>query len=92
MPVTQELKQLGLTNTWWGLILPYTALGIPFATVILVNVMEDLPAEVSEVIAMDAPRQGEPTVEEKNFFANLKERFKKPTPGAVPGGGTGPAR
>ena len=45
VPVAQELKQLGWTNTWLGLIGPYTALGIPFATVILVAVMDDLPKE-----------------------------------------------
>jgi DNA helicase-2/ATP-dependent DNA helicase PcrA len=29
-----------------------------------------------ELIDLGAPRKGEPTAEEKNFFANLKERFK----------------
>jgi raffinose/stachyose/melibiose transport system permease protein len=53
VPVTQELKQLGLTNHWLGLILPYTALGIPFATVILVGVMDDLPEEVHEAAVID---------------------------------------
>lgn len=53
VPVTQELKQLGLTNNWLGLILPYTALGIPFATVILVGVMDDLPEEVHEAAVID---------------------------------------
>ena len=53
VPVTQELKQLGLTNNPVGLILPYTALGIPFATVILVGVMDDLPEEVHEAAVID---------------------------------------
>jgi len=38
--------------------------------------LEDLPPEGVELIDLGAPRKGEPTVEEKNFFANLKERFK----------------
>jgi raffinose/stachyose/melibiose transport system permease protein len=53
VPVTQELKMLGWTNTYAGLIGPYAALGIPFATVILVNVMDDLPEEIHEAAVID---------------------------------------
>ncbi|NOK06233.1 MULTISPECIES: ATP-dependent helicase [Myxococcus] len=53
--------------------------------------LEDLPPEVIEIVEMDAPRQGPPTTEEKNFFANLKERFKKPAIPGTPPGGTGPS-
>ncbi|CAM3696986.1 UvrD-helicase domain-containing protein [Corallococcus sp. ZKHCc1 1396] len=49
--------------------------------------LEDLPPDAFENVDMDAPRQGPPDEKEKNFFANLKERFKKPTPGG-PGPGT----
>ena len=34
-------------------------------------------------VDLDAPRKGPPTTEEKNFFANLKERFKAPAPGGA---------
>ncbi|MBJ6765330.1 UvrD-helicase domain-containing protein [Myxococcaceae bacterium JPH2] len=48
--------------------------------------LEDLPPEAVETMDMDAPRQGPPDEKEKNFFANLKERFKaRPLP---PGSGT----
>ncbi|QSQ19356.1 UvrD-helicase domain-containing protein [Pyxidicoccus parkwayensis] len=47
--------------------------------------LEDLPEEVVEKMDLEAPRQGPPTTEEKNFFANLKERFKKPPPGGSAG-------
>jgi DNA helicase II / ATP-dependent DNA helicase PcrA len=47
--------------------------------------LEDLPPDTVEVIDLEAPRAGPPTVEEKNFFANLKERFK------AKGAGGGPA-
>ncbi|WP_224243380.1 ATP-dependent helicase [Hyalangium gracile] len=47
--------------------------------------LEDLPAEVVEQIDLEAPRTGAPTEQEKNFFANLKERFK------AKGAGGGPA-
>ncbi|MET0406009.1 MAG: UvrD-helicase domain-containing protein [Cystobacter sp.] len=51
--------------------------------------LEDIPAELVEVVDLDAPRKGPPTTEEKNFFANLKERFKAPAPGG--GGAARPA-
>jgi DNA helicase-2/ATP-dependent DNA helicase PcrA len=38
--------------------------------------LEDLPPEVVEVIDLKAPRTGPETPQERNFFANLKERFK----------------
>jgi DNA helicase-2/ATP-dependent DNA helicase PcrA len=53
--------------------------------------LEDLPPDVVEKVDLDAPRQGLPTAEEKNFFANLKERFKKPG-AAGPGPSGGPQR
>lgn len=53
VPVTQELKGLGLVNNYLGLIGPYTALGIPFASVILVSVMDDIPLELHEAAIVD---------------------------------------
>lgn len=53
VPMTQELKGLSLLNTYLGLIGPYTALGIPFATVILVSVMDDIPLELHEAAIVD---------------------------------------
>ncbi|HYH99637.1 ATP-dependent helicase [Hyalangium sp.] len=47
--------------------------------------LEDLPPETVELIDLEAPRTGAPTAQEKNFFANLKERFK------AKGAGGGPA-
>jgi DNA helicase-2/ATP-dependent DNA helicase PcrA len=47
--------------------------------------LEDLPASAVELIDLEAPRVGPPTEQEKNFFANLKDRFK------AKGAGGGPA-
>jgi DNA helicase-2/ATP-dependent DNA helicase PcrA len=49
--------------------------------------LEDIPPELVEVMDLDAPRKGPPSDQEKNFFANLKERFKAPgaSGGATPG-------
>lgn len=46
--------------------------------------LEDLPAETVELIDLEAPRTGAPTDQEKNFFANLKERFKAKGAGGGP--------
>ena len=52
--------------------------------------LEDIPPELVEVLDLDAPRQGPPTAEEKNFFANLKERFKAPGAGGGAASGSKP--
>jgi DNA helicase-2/ATP-dependent DNA helicase PcrA len=46
--------------------------------------LEDIPPQLLEVVDLDKPREGPPTAQEKNFFANLKERFKAPGGGAAP--------
>ena len=38
--------------------------------------LEDLPAECVELLDLGAPPPGPPTEKEKNFFADLKSRFK----------------
>jgi len=53
IPITVLLKNLGLTNTWIGLIGPETAIGIPFATVILKEAMEGVPDELEEAATID---------------------------------------
>ena len=53
IPITVLLKNLGLTNTWVGLIGPETAIGIPFATVILKEAMEGVPDELEEAATID---------------------------------------
>jgi len=48
--------------------------------------LDDIPPELVERVDLDAPRQGPPDAQEKNFFANLKERFKpKGAGGGAPG-------
>jgi DNA helicase-2/ATP-dependent DNA helicase PcrA len=51
--------------------------------------LEDLPPEVVEVIDLKAPRTGPETPQERNFFANLKERFKAKGASGGAGGGAG---
>ena len=46
--------------------------------------LADLPAELCEFMDLEAPRTEPPTEKERNFFADLKSRFK--APGAAKGG------
>jgi raffinose/stachyose/melibiose transport system permease protein len=53
IPITVLLKNLALTNTCLGLIGPFAALGIPFATVILKEAMAMIPDELEEAATID---------------------------------------
>jgi raffinose/stachyose/melibiose transport system permease protein len=53
IPLFQTAKQLGLLNNYFGLILPYTALGIPFAIVVLTSYFSRLPRELEDAARLD---------------------------------------
>jgi raffinose/stachyose/melibiose transport system permease protein len=53
LPLAILLKNFGWINTYIGLILPYSALGVPFAMVILKAFMEDAPKELFEAARVD---------------------------------------
>jgi raffinose/stachyose/melibiose transport system permease protein len=53
LPLAILLKNFGWVNTYLGLIMPYAALGVPFAVVVLKAFMEDLPEELFESARVD---------------------------------------
>jgi raffinose/stachyose/melibiose transport system permease protein len=53
IPIFQINKSLGLFDSYLGLILPYTALGTPFAIIILRSFFENLPREIEEAATID---------------------------------------
>ncbi len=53
IPLTQINSSLNWLNNYIGLILPYTALGIPFAIVILKGFMDTFPMELEEAATVD---------------------------------------
>ena len=53
IPLTQINARLDWLNTYQGLILPYTALGIPFAMVILKGFMDEFPIDLEEAASID---------------------------------------
>ncbi|RWK79016.1 MAG: carbohydrate ABC transporter permease [Mesorhizobium sp.] len=57
VPLFQINKSLGLLDTYFGLILPYTALGLPFAIIVLRSFFEALPLELEEAARLDGVSQ-----------------------------------
>jgi raffinose/stachyose/melibiose transport system permease protein len=53
LPLAILLQKFGWVNTYWGLIFPYSALGVPFAMVVLKAFMEDAPGELFEAARVD---------------------------------------
>jgi ABC-type glycerol-3-phosphate transport system permease component len=53
IPLFQTAKELGLLNNYLGLILPYTALGIPFAVVVLTSYFSRLPRDLEDAARLD---------------------------------------
>lgn len=53
VPLSDIQRVFGLTNTYPGLILPYTALALPFALVLLKNAYDALPDQLLEAAVVD---------------------------------------
>lgn len=53
IPLTQINSKLGFIDSYWGLIFPYVALGIPFAITILQGFMAAVPHELEEAAIID---------------------------------------
>ena len=53
IPLTQLNAGLGWLNRMQGLIFPYTALGIPFALVILKGFMDSFPTDLEDAAIID---------------------------------------
>jgi raffinose/stachyose/melibiose transport system permease protein len=53
IPLVRLLQSWGLYNTYWALILLYTAFRVPFTTFLIRGYMMDLPREVDEAAEID---------------------------------------
>ena len=53
IPLFQISKTLHMYNTHWGLILPYTALGIPFAVIIFKSYFSSFPTDLENAAKID---------------------------------------
>jgi multiple sugar transport system permease protein len=52
-PLYELVRMAGLVNHPWGLILPYSALNLPFAIWLLTGSFEQIPFELEEAAAVD---------------------------------------
>ncbi|MER8643230.1 carbohydrate ABC transporter permease [Mesorhizobium sp. M1252] len=59
IPLVKMLQALGLYNTYWALIILYTALRVPFTTFLIRAYMLDLPEDIDEAATMDGASEGQ---------------------------------
>lgn len=53
VPVYEQMSQLHLINTFWSVILFYTAINTPFSVYLMASYLKGLPEEVMEAARMD---------------------------------------
>jgi multiple sugar transport system permease protein len=53
IPFVVMFSNVGATDTYWGLILAYAAVTVPFSTWMLKSFIDDLPKEIEEAAMMD---------------------------------------
>ena len=53
LPLAILVQNFGWVNTYWGLIFPYAALGVPFAIVVLKAFLDDAPRELFDAARVD---------------------------------------
>jgi raffinose/stachyose/melibiose transport system permease protein len=53
IPLVRMMQALGLYNTFWALIVLYTAFRVPFSTFLIRAYMLDLPREIDEAATID---------------------------------------
>jgi len=53
LPLFRTLTAMGIYNTYWALIVPYVAFGLPFTTFLIRAYMVTIPMDLSEAAEMD---------------------------------------
>jgi len=59
IPLVKMMQALGLYNTYWALIILYTAFRIPFSTFLIRAYMLDLSRDLDEAATMDGASEGQ---------------------------------
>jgi raffinose/stachyose/melibiose transport system permease protein len=59
IPLVKMLQALGLYNSYWALIVLYTAFRVPFTTFLIRAYMLDLPGELDEAAVMDGASENQ---------------------------------
>jgi multiple sugar transport system permease protein len=53
IPLFQIVKSLGLLNSYWGMVLVYPTLTVPFCTWIMIGYFQSIPKELDEAALID---------------------------------------
>ncbi|MEV6432442.1 carbohydrate ABC transporter permease [Nocardia sp. NPDC051463] len=59
IPIYELEANLGIINTYWGLILPYAAGALPFSVAFATSFFQGLPAELDEAARLDGCNSGQ---------------------------------
>lgn len=53
VPLFEIMRGLGLLNTYWSLVLPYTVLNLPICTLLMVSFFQDIPRDIENAAMID---------------------------------------
>jgi multiple sugar transport system permease protein len=53
VPLFQVMRDFGLLNTWWALILPYSVLSMPVCTLVLISFFQEIPKDLENAAMID---------------------------------------
>ena len=53
VPLFQVMRDFGLLNTWWALILPYAVLSMPVCTLVLISFFQEIPKDLENAAMID---------------------------------------
>ena len=56
IPLFQIVRSVGLLNSYWGMVLVYPTLTVPFCTWILIGYFQSIPKELDEAALIDGAR------------------------------------
>jgi len=57
IPLFQIVRSLGLLNSYWGMVLVYQTLTVPFCTWIMIGYFQSIPKELDEAALIDGASQ-----------------------------------
>ena len=53
VPLFEIMRSLGLLNSYWALVLPYTVLNLPICTLMMVSFFQDIPRDIENAAMLD---------------------------------------
>lgn len=53
VPLFEIMRGIGLLNTYWALVLPYTVLNLPICTLLMVSFFQDIPRDIENAAMLD---------------------------------------